>query len=116
MNLSASFWVWVRSISLFLICSQAHAECRSDIVSGVRPMSQNVYWLHMALFWICVVISVVVFGVLIYALIHYRKSRGATPVQFHQQMTIEIMWAVIPFLILVAMAVPAVEILFKMNC
>ncbi len=78
---------------------------------GVSPLSHQIYWLHMAGFYVCCVIGVLVFGVLIYSLIKFRKSKGAQAVHFHEHLGIEIIWTVIPFLILVALAVPATIVL-----
>ncbi len=82
---------------------------------GVTPVSQNIYDLHMAVFWICVAIGVVVFSVMIYALIMHRKSRGVVPAQFHEHPGLEITWAIIPFILLIIMAIPATLILIKME-
>lgn len=82
---------------------------------GVTPISQDIYDLHMAVFWICVAIGVVVFSVMIYALIMHRKSRGAVPAQFHAHTGLEITWAVIPFILLILMAVPATLVLMRME-
>src|SRR5665648_233383 len=78
---------------------------------GVSPISHEIYNLHMLCFWICCGIGVVVFGVLIYSLIKFRKSKGAQPANFHEHLGIEIVWTTIPFIILVALAVPATIVL-----
>jgi len=82
---------------------------------GVTPMSKDIYDLHMLIFWICVAIGVAVFSVLIYSLIKHRKSKGHKPAQFHEHQTIEILWAVIPLLILIIMAIPATIVLMRMS-
>src|SRR5690606_37769258 len=76
---------------------------------GVTPISHEVYHLHMIAFYTCVVIGVAVFGVLIYSLFKYRRSKGAVAAQFHEHVGVEIIWTVIPFIILVVMAVPATK-------
>ncbi len=88
-------------------------QAASVMAAGGAPISQDVYWLHLTVFWICVGIGIVVFGVLIYALIHHRKSRAAQTTQFHKHTIVEIIWAVIPFLILIIMAIPASKILLR---
>lgn len=93
----------------------AHADWTVNMTSGVTPVSQGAYQLHMTVFWICVGIGVVVFGVLIYSLIMHRKSRGVQAAHFHEHLTLEIVWAVIPFIILIVMAVPATKLLVRMN-
>ncbi|MCV6606132.1 MAG: cytochrome c oxidase subunit II [Porticoccaceae bacterium] len=80
---------------------------------GVTPVSQTVYDIHMLMFWICVAIGVVTFGVLIYSLIKYRKSKGAVAANFHESTKVEIAWTVIPFVILIFMAWPATTALIE---
>ena len=82
---------------------------------GVTEISKSVYDLHMLIFWICCVIAVGVFAVLFYSVYAHRKSRGVAPATFHESTTIEIIWTVIPFVILVAMAVPAAKVLIAME-
>ncbi len=82
---------------------------------GVTPISHEIYHLHMTIFAICCVIGVGVFGTMIYALIYYRKSRGAVSAQFHEHMGVEILWTAIPFIILIVMAVPATKVLIDIH-
>jgi cytochrome c oxidase subunit II len=82
---------------------------------GVTDISARVYGLHMLIFWICVIIGVVVFGVMFYSILKHRKSLGAKPATFHENTTIEVVWTVIPFLILVGMAIPATRVLIAME-
>ncbi len=82
---------------------------------GVTDISREVFGLHMLIFWICVAIGVVVFGAMLVSLVRHRKSRGYEAQQFHDSTTAEIAWTVVPFLILVAMAVPATQVLIKME-
>ena len=82
---------------------------------GVTPISQSVYDLHMMIFYICCAIALLVFGVLFYSVFKHRKSKGAVPATFHESTTIEIIWTVIPFVILVAMAIPAAKVLVAME-
>ena len=83
---------------------------------GVTKLSHDIYDLHMEAFWICVVIAVAVFGVMIYSLVKFRKSRGAVPDTTMLHSTkVEIIWTIIPVLILVAMAIPAGELILKME-
>jgi cytochrome c oxidase subunit 2 len=108
---------FLTSLSAWFITLSAHAYTGSNfnMPVGVTPMSKDIYWLHMTIFWICVAIGVVVFGVMFYSLIMHRKSRGVKPATFHGNVRIEILWAVIPFLILVIMAIPATNVLIRME-
>jgi cytochrome c oxidase subunit 2 len=80
---------------------------------GVTEVSRNIYDLHMLIFWICVVIGVLVFGVMFYTMIMHRKGAGAKPAQFHESTIIELIWTIIPALILILMAIPATTSLIK---
>ena len=78
---------------------------------GVTHVGASIYGLHMLILSICVVIGIAVFGVMFYSIYHHRKSRGAVPVQFHESTKVEVAWTVVPFLILIGMAVPATSTL-----
>ena len=87
-----------------------------NLPQGVTDLSHDIYSIHMEVFWICVAIAVVVFGVMIFSLLKFRKSQGAIPDTTMVHSTrVEIIWTVIPVLILVVMAVPAAEIILKME-
>lgn len=92
----------------------AHASA-INMPYGVSPLSHEIYNLHMAGFYVCCVIAVIVFSVLIYALIKFRKSKGAKAVHFHEHLGVEIIWTTIPFLILVALAIPATIVLMHIH-
>jgi len=100
----------------FSVLAQTAAE-RSDLNMrpGVTDISNQVYGLHMLMFWICVVIAVLVFGVMFYSMIRHRKSKGAKPAHFHENVKVEIAWTVVPFLILIGMAWPAATTLIEME-
>ena len=80
---------------------------------GVTEVGHSIYDLHMLIFWICVVIGIGVFGVMFYSIIYHRKSRGVEPAQFHESTKVEIAWTIVPFFILIAMAVPATSTLLE---
>ncbi|RYZ70765.1 MAG: cytochrome c oxidase subunit II, partial [Lysobacteraceae bacterium] len=81
---------------------------------GVTSSSQHAYDAHMVALWVCVVIGVLVFGAMGYAMFKFRKSKGAVAAQFSHNTTAEVIWTVIPILILVVMAVPATKKLIAM--
>lgn len=87
------------------------ADYTFNMSPGVSEISRRTYNLHMTIFWICVVIGVIVFGILIYALIMHRKSIGHEAHDFHENTAIEIIWTIIPFAILIFMAIPATSVL-----
>ncbi|GAA4894717.1 cytochrome c oxidase subunit II [Ferrimonas pelagia] len=86
-----------------------------NMTPGVTEISQQVFGLHMTIFYICCVIALLVFGVMIYSLIRHRHSKGVTPANFHESTKVEIAWTVVPFLILIGMAVPATSTLIAME-
>src|ERR1700730_3992491 len=98
-----SMWRCLKQSILFLIFlfvgTNAYATPGYNMPYGVTPISHQLYDLHMVAFYICCAIGVVVFGVLIYSLIMFRKSKGAVPANFHEHLGIEILWTIIPFII-----------------
>ena len=80
---------------------------------GATQVGAQIYDLHMMIFGICVVIGVIVFGAMFYSIYAHRKSRGVTPATFHESTQVEVAWTVVPFLILVGMAVPATSTLLN---
>src|SRR5690606_25764969 len=80
---------------------------------GVTEVGHTIFGLHMMVFWLCVVIGLVVLAVMIYTIFAFRKSAGAKASQFHESTALEIAWTVVPFLILIVMAVPATNALIK---
>lgn len=91
----------------------ALADLELNMQRGVTSNSHNMYDLHMLVLWICVVAGVGVFGVMIYSIINHRKSKGVKPATFHESTTVEVIWTIIPFVILVAIAVPTTTTLLE---
>ena len=100
-----------------LLASVAHADWGGlNMPEGVTILSKKIYSLHMLILWICVAIAVVVFGVMIYSLIKFRKSKGAEADKTLVHSTkVEIIWTVIPIAILVFMAVPIARTLIEIE-
>ena len=78
-----------------------------NMTEGVTQVSRDVFELHMLIFYICVAIGAVVFSVMFYSLFRYTKKRNPNPSTFHESTKLELAWTVVPFHILIAMAVPA---------
>jgi len=91
--------------------SQAQAAWDVNMRPGVTDVSRSVFDLHMTIFWICVAIGLVVFGAMFWSMFHHRRSRHPQPAHFHENTRIELLWTVIPLVILIAMAVPATRTL-----
>jgi cytochrome c oxidase subunit 2 len=81
---------------------------------GVTASSQNAYEAHMIVLWVCIVIGIIVFGAMGYAMFKFRRSKGAVAAQFSHNTTAEVVWTVVPVLILIAMAWPATAKLIAM--
>ena len=98
--------------SALLMLSLYPSEVLSDwdalnMREGVTQVSRDVFELHMLIFYICVAIGAVVFSVMFYSLFRYTKKRNPNPSTFHESTKLEVAWTIVPFLILIAMAVPA---------
>ena len=93
----------------------AHADYTLNLMKGVTSISRDVYSLHMLAFWVCVVIGIAVFGVMFYSIYHHRKSVGHKAEQFHHNTTVEIIWTIIPTIILVVLAIPATKSMLEMD-
>jgi cytochrome c oxidase subunit 2 len=98
-----------------LMSGLSHAAYQLNMTPGVTSFSQGAYEIHMMVMWICVVIGIVVFGAMIYSIVKHRKAKGAVAADFHENTTIEVVWTIIPFLILIAMAIPATKVLLAME-
>ncbi|MEJ0086171.1 MAG: cytochrome c oxidase subunit II [Pseudomonadota bacterium] len=104
--------------SLFaVLASVAHADWGGlNMHEGVTILSRKIYGLHMTIFWWCVAIGVVVFGVMIYSLVKFRKSQGAqADTTLVHSTKVEIIWTIIPIGILVLMAVPTAKTLIEIE-
>lgn len=96
-----------------VLAEQEIARWGVNMTEGVTPVSRDVYGLHMNIFWWCVAIGVVVFGVMFYTMIVHRKANGAKASNFHESTALEIVWTVAPFAILIIMAIPATSSLLN---
>jgi cytochrome c oxidase subunit 2 len=91
------------------------ADFELNMTQGVTTMSRDIYSLHMQILIVCAVIAAGVYAAMVYAILKFRKSKGATPAKFSHSTTAEIIWTVIPCVILIAMAVPAAETLVRLE-
>jgi len=98
-----------------LASSGAMAAWDLNLPVGVTPISRDVYDLHMLILWICVVIGIVVFGAMFISIVLHRKAAGHKAAHFHHSTFAEIIWTVVPFVILVACAIPATNTLIDME-
>jgi heme/copper-type cytochrome/quinol oxidase subunit 2 len=105
--------LWLAGLGLAFLWGQAEADYTLNLTEGVTELSRDVHDLHMVIFWICVAIGVLVYGLIIYSIANHRKSKGAIAADFHENTKLEIVWTVIPFLILIGMAIPATRVMIK---
>jgi cytochrome c oxidase subunit 2 len=103
----AAFWL--------LLAAPGYTGNEINMPRGVTAQSQLSYELHMIILWICVVIGIIVFSAMFYSIVAHRKSKGYEAAQFTHSTRAEIVWTIIPVVILVVMAVPATTALVHME-
>jgi cytochrome c oxidase subunit II len=92
----------------------AHAAWTLNMTPGITAISRRVYELHMLMYWWCVAIAIFVFGWMIYSIVRFRKSQGAVPdAKLVHNTTAEVIWTILPVIILIVMAVPAARTLIE---
>ncbi|HEY1077282.1 MAG TPA: cytochrome c oxidase subunit II [Fontimonas sp.] len=103
--------------ALAAMAAQAYTDTSGgyNVPTGVTEISREVHGLHMDIFWICVAIAVVVFGAMIWSIIFHRRSKHPKPADFHESTLVEIIWTTLPFVILIAIAIPAAKTLIRME-
>lgn len=93
----------------------AQADYTLNLMEGVTSISKDVYGLHMLVLWVCVFIGIAVFGTMFYSIYFHRKSRGYKASNFHESTKVEILWTIIPTVILIALAIPATKVMLEMD-
>lgn len=86
-----------------------------NFAAPVTKIMEEIHWLHWFMLVICVVIFVAVFGVMFYSILKHRKSKGHKAASFHESTTVEIIWTVIPLIIVIGMALPATKTVVAMK-
>ncbi len=107
--------VFVVSAFFFLSPDILHAEWGLNMTQGVTPISQDVYNMHMTTLYVVTVIGILVFGVMFWSIFHHRKSKGVKPSKFSHSTSVEVIWTLIPFIIIVSLAIPATKLLARMD-
>ena len=110
-----SLLTFIGAVGALLSSKSALADYALNMTKGITSISQDIYSLHMLIFWVCVVIGIVVFGAIFYSIVKFRKSKGAKASHFHESTTVEMIWTGIPILILIAMAIPASKVLIDIE-
>jgi cytochrome c oxidase subunit 2 len=81
----------------------------------MSPIGVDQQWLHNFMLIICLVIFIAVFGVMFYSIVMHRRSKGAKAANFHESTTVEIAWTIVPFIIVILMALPATRVVVAMK-
>lgn len=103
-------------LALFwLMPLRAVADWQLNMTEGVTDLSREIHDLHMLVLWVCAGIGVIVFSVMGVAMIKHRKSRGVVAATFHASTTAEIIWTIVPAIILALVAFPAAQALVKIE-
>ena len=96
---------------IYLLVMMFHVTASMALPDGVTLNSHATCHLHMACLDVCCGIGAVIFAILIYSLIKCRQSKGVQATHFHAHLWLELFWTVVPFLILTALAMPAIIVL-----
>ena len=78
-----------------------------NLADPVTSIAEGQHYLHNVLLWVCLAIFVAVFGVMFYSVFAHRKSKGAKPADFHESTTVEIVWTIVPFIIVIGLGAVA---------
>ena len=112
-------WANMRQLAGLLVfvavSGLAQAEYKLNFQQPATKMAQNVYDLHVWMMYICGLIFVVVFGVMFYSVFNHRKSSGRAAATFHESTKVEILWTIVPTIILLLMAWPVTVTLLEMR-
>lgn len=103
------------SIMVVMMSTSVFAEYGLNMTEGVTSLSHDIYGLHMMVFWVSVIIAIIVFGAMVYSLIMHRKSKGAVAANFHESTKAELIWTIVPIIILISMAIPASKVLIDLE-
>jgi cytochrome c oxidase subunit 2 len=117
----------MKTIALAALSLSAHvAHAVNDLPGGpavrqldlhppVTRIAAEQQWLHYLMLYICVAIFIAVFGVMFYSIWKHRRSKGHKAADFHESTTVEIIWTIVPFLIVIGMALPATKVVVAMK-
>ena len=123
-SICAKAWQTLAGLGLLLFAKLAVATgdlpggpsvLQMDLPPAVTGLARDQRWLHNFMMIICLVIFVGVFGVMFYSIMAHRKSKGAKSANFHESTTVEIIWTIVPFIIVIFMALPATKVVVAMK-
>lgn len=114
-ELATKLATWATSVLLAGFAGLARADYQLNMQAPATKVAQEVYDMHMLMMGIIVVIFVGVFAVMFYSIFAHRKSKGHQAAQFHENTTVELLWTIVPFIILIFMAWPATKVLLALR-
>lgn len=109
----AMLWAWTSTAGAIQDMPGGPRRWQLNMQDPVTSIAADQHWIHTFSMWICVAIFVVVFGVMLYSIVKHRKSKGHRAAEFHESTAVEVTWTIIPFLIIVIMAVPATRMVVE---
>ena len=108
--------VYQKFLALILLLPiSAIADWDLNLTKGVTPISREIYDMHMVTLWVVTIIGILVFSVMFWSIFHHRKSKGVKASKFSHSTTVEIIWTIVPTVIIIALAIPATKLLIKMD-
>lgn len=115
----ATFLKYLRALTAFaatlLFSVASYADYQVDILPPATPVARDAYVLHWGIMWVCVVIFIIVSGAMFWSIFKHRRSVGAKAAQFHENTTIEVIWTIVPLVVLVGVAWPATKTMLEMK-
>jgi len=106
---------WAAAGLMWFWAAAAWAEYKLNLQTPITQLGEKIYDLHTIITVICFIIFIGVFGFMFYAVFKHRKSVGHKAAQFHENTAVEVAWTLVPFVILIAMMVPATSTLITMR-
>lgn len=106
---------WAAGLTGLLGSSAVWAEYAYNLPAPASKVASDVYHLHNLILLVCLGIFIVVFGAMFYSLFAHRKSKGHKAAHFHENTTVEVVWTIVPFVILMGMAYPAAKVVIDMK-
>ncbi|MEO7107764.1 MAG: cytochrome c oxidase subunit II [Rhodoferax sp.] len=116
--LAASAWAGTATFSMAHVVNDlpgGPAVNQLNLHPAVTVIAKEQAWLHWFMLILCSVIFLIVFAVMFYSIWKHRKSKGHKPATFHESVLVEVIWTIIPFLIVILMALPATKVVVAMK-
>lgn len=106
---------WAAGLTGLMLSPSVWAEYAYNLQAPASKVASDVYHLHNLILLVCLGIFIVVFGAMFYSLFAHRKSKGHKAAHFHENTTVEVVWTIVPFVILMGMAYPAAKVVIDMK-